>query len=151
MMLRLFCVTVYVFNNQGTECLFINHRKLEKWLPPGGKIDPNEIPDVAAVRECLEETGITVKLIGERPRVVGGLIRPHGIQLNTIVPYKLEHIDLVYLAVAEQALNPILNEEEATALQWFSVDTIVEPGFNTFDSVKVWVKELANEIITATK
>jgi 8-oxo-dGTP diphosphatase len=28
------------------------------WEFPGGKIEPGESPEVAAVRECLEETGI---------------------------------------------------------------------------------------------
>lgn len=31
---------------------------------PGGKIEPGETPEVAAVRECLEETGLVVEAIG---------------------------------------------------------------------------------------
>lgn len=30
------------------------------WEFPGGKIHPGETPEAAAVRECLEETGLTV-------------------------------------------------------------------------------------------
>src|SRR5437764_2006476 len=30
------------------------------WEFPGGKIEPGESPEAAAVRECLEETGVDV-------------------------------------------------------------------------------------------
>ena len=30
------------------------------WAPPGGHLEPGEYPAAAALRECLEETGITV-------------------------------------------------------------------------------------------
>ncbi|MEX2027030.1 MAG: (deoxy)nucleoside triphosphate pyrophosphohydrolase [Pirellulaceae bacterium] len=30
------------------------------WEFPGGKMEPGEMPDAAAKRECLEETGLTV-------------------------------------------------------------------------------------------
>jgi 8-oxo-dGTP pyrophosphatase MutT (NUDIX family) len=32
------------------------------WLPPGGHIDPHELPHDAAVREVHEETGLAVAL-----------------------------------------------------------------------------------------
>jgi 8-oxo-dGTP diphosphatase len=35
------------------------------WEFPGGKVEPDEMPEDAAVRECLEETGIDVEIIGE--------------------------------------------------------------------------------------
>jgi 8-oxo-dGTP pyrophosphatase MutT (NUDIX family) len=38
----------------------LKHKKLGKWLPPGGHIEPNELPDDAACREVLEETGLKV-------------------------------------------------------------------------------------------
>jgi 8-oxo-dGTP pyrophosphatase MutT (NUDIX family) len=36
------------------------HRKLGMWLPPGGHIERDELPDDAAVREVFEETGLRV-------------------------------------------------------------------------------------------
>jgi mutator protein MutT len=35
------------------------------WEFPGGKVQENEEAAVAAVRECLEETGLEVEVIGE--------------------------------------------------------------------------------------
>ena len=37
------------------------------WEFPGGKVRPDETPAAAAVRECLEETGVPVTIVGEYP------------------------------------------------------------------------------------
>lgn len=37
------------------------------WEFPGGKLMPGETPAAAAVRECLEETGLVVRVSGEYP------------------------------------------------------------------------------------
>ena len=39
------------------------------WEFPGGKIEPNETPQQAAARECLEETGLEVEVGEEYPQV----------------------------------------------------------------------------------
>jgi 8-oxo-dGTP pyrophosphatase MutT (NUDIX family) len=58
--------TVAVFVIQHDHVILHPHAKLEIWLPPGGHIDPGELPDEAAIREVLEESGIAVELMGER-------------------------------------------------------------------------------------
>ncbi len=144
-MIRLFCATVYVFEETGLRSLFLNHRKLGKWLPPGGKIDPNEIPDDAALRETFEETGLQVRLLGEKPVVKGGCVRPYGVQVNVIKPGELEHIDLIYLAVPVGDIELRISEREAEGLMWVPIEEILKPDFNTFDDVKVWVKRFSQE------
>jgi len=80
--------------------LLHEHPKLGLWLPCGGHVEAGEIPDDAAVREVLEESGVPVVLLGEAPVSAPGprpLTRPRGVQLETIAPGH-EHVDLVYLA-----------------------------------------------------
>lgn len=55
---RDFTATTFVVHERRT--LLLLHRKLGAWFPPGGHIDPNELPDEAALREVREETGLEV-------------------------------------------------------------------------------------------
>jgi ADP-ribose pyrophosphatase len=92
--------TVATFVVHEDKLLMLYHEKLAMWLPPGGHIEPNELPDEAAVREVREETGVEVELVGPRALPVEyprQLVIPEGIQVERIAPGH-EHIDLVYFA-----------------------------------------------------
>jgi 8-oxo-dGTP pyrophosphatase MutT (NUDIX family) len=92
--------TVAVFVVWEGKVLLHRHRKLGMWLPPGGHIEENELPDEAAVREVLEETGLGVRLVGERREDIADpvqLYRPAGVQHENIGPGH-QHIDLIYFA-----------------------------------------------------
>ncbi len=137
---RHFNVTVYVFSPSSRKFLFIKHKKLGKWLPPGGHIEANERPDVAGVREVIEETGIDVHLEGERfPREID-IVRPFGIQLNVIDPEKHEHMDVVYLAVPTGNEDEKINTQETTGIGWFAIEEIENESFDTFRETKMWCR-----------
>src|ERR671913_387128 len=94
---RDWAATTFVVHEART--LLLLHRKLGKWLPPGGHIDPHELPDVAALREVEEETGLQVALLdaGAELGPVRRLAQPICILLEHIAPHH-EHIDLIYVA-----------------------------------------------------
>jgi 8-oxo-dGTP pyrophosphatase MutT (NUDIX family) len=92
--------TVAVFAVWENKVLLHRHRKLGMWLPLGGHIEENELPDEAAAREVLEETGLRVELVGYKREDVSDpvqLCRPAGVQLDNIGPGH-QHIDLIYFA-----------------------------------------------------
>lgn len=126
--------TVAVFVVDSGRVLLHYHSKLKRWLPPGGHIEPNELPDDAARREVLEETGVAATLIGEPsididvPGQPRQLCRPAGIQLADIRPGH-QHIDLVYLAIGGPA-------EARDGVGWFAPDEWADLALT--DEVRAW-------------
>lgn len=116
--------------------LLHEHARLGRWLPPGGHIEPNELPDEAALREVLEETGLPVALVGEQvdipslPGEARQLIRPAGVQVVSIAPGH-EHVDLVYLAHAAPDAEP-------TPGRWLTRADLDDPALRLTAEVKAW-------------
>lgn len=103
--------TVAVFVVHEGKVLLHFHRKLGMWLPPGGHIERDELPDDAAVREVREEAGIEVEIVGEKREDIEEprqLHRPAGVQLERIAEGHY-HIDLIYFAKAKG--EPVVREE----------------------------------------
>lgn len=103
-------LTVVVLVVRDERVLLHWHEKLGRWLPPGGHIEPHELPDEAAIREVAEETGVRAVLLSSplnpvhAPGQPRQLARPLGIQLANIGE-EHQHIDLVYLARGETGGN----------------------------------------------
>ena len=124
---RDFTIAAYIVKD--SKVLLIHHRKLNMWLPPGGHIDPNELPDDTVLREVLEETGLEVSIVSDQDSYpfsdVRLLARPHHVQLELIDETTgHEHIDLVYFS---QPVNGtvLLNQEETNAIRWFSSEDLL--------------------------
>lgn len=137
--------TVAVFVVWEGKVLLHLHRKLGMWLPPGGHIEPNELPDEAALREVWEETGVQVQLVGERREDVSEpvqLITPAGVQLEDISPGH-QHIDLIYYA---RPVGPVAIHAD------FSVDKVGWYGPREWremavsDEVKGWCERLVSRL-----
>ncbi len=87
------------------------HKRLGIWLQPGGHIDADELPADAAVRETLEETGLTVEHAAGEPSVVHVDVHPG--------PRGHTHLDVRYLLVAGDE-DPQPPEGESPDVGWFS-------------------------------
>lgn len=119
--------------------LLIHHRKLDLWLPPGGHIEPNEIPDDAVLREIQEETGLEVELVNQSNLPMEGNIKrslavPFAVNLHPVGDH--DHCCLFYLC---KPLNPgqLKLNKEVKAAEWFSKEDLDKPH------VPVDVKHLA--------
>ncbi|MSR81540.1 MAG: NUDIX domain-containing protein [Candidatus Latescibacteria bacterium] len=122
---RDFTATTFVVREDCT--LLLWHNKIEAWLPPGGHIHTDELPETAALREVLEETGLEVELLGEQESwgQVQVLRTPACILLENISPGH-QHIDLIYFARAKEG-EPRINTQESAALRWYTAAELENP------------------------
>lgn len=99
--------------------LLVLHRKLGRWLQPGGHADG--VGDLAAValREATEETGVAGL------RVVGPPVDldVHEVPDDTGAGTHL-HLDVRYVVVAPAAAAPRRNDREVADAAWFPVGAL---------------------------
>lgn len=148
--LRHFTVAVFVVHDG---CVLLHyHRKLARWLPPGGHVEDNELPDDAALREVLEETGVRARLVGPRGLPIESprqLVIPAGIQVEDIYPGH-EHIDLVYFAVPDPhdlraaEIDPRLAESDQVA--WYPAADLARLGAS--DEIQAWARRALDALQT---
>jgi 8-oxo-dGTP pyrophosphatase MutT (NUDIX family) len=110
----------------GTSVLLLHHRKLDRWLQPGGHGDPGETTgEAVALREAFEESGIAgLALHPGAPRPLD--VDVHDIPARGSEPAH-EHLDLRYLVVAPEGavVSPDLAElHEIRWVPWDDVDTL---------------------------
>ncbi|AWZ07314.1 MULTISPECIES: NUDIX hydrolase [unclassified Streptomyces] len=115
-----------VLVNDRGEALFIHHNALDKWLTPGGHLEPEDVNLLgAALRELVEETGVTLSLAPVQATPVH--IDVHPIPANDAKGEGAHwHADFRYVfrATGDQAVT--LQEEEVSGYAWRSVDTIAD-------------------------
>lgn len=101
--------------------LLVHHRRLERWLLPGGHVEPEDatIAD-AGRREVLEETGA---VLTSQAMLAGADV--HGIPAKRGEPYHLHH-DLLF--AFEATSEEIQVSEESHAVAWCSPEEFEKYG-----------------------
>jgi 8-oxo-dGTP pyrophosphatase MutT (NUDIX family) len=108
-----------VLNPSLTAVLLVYHKRLQRWLLPGGHIEPiDQTAGDAAHREVREETG--ARLSSSRNTTLAGL------DVHAIPPGKGEplhyHHDLIFLFHAESSV--LVQGEEVRDARWFPLASL---------------------------
>ncbi len=118
--------------------LLVHHRKLGRWLQPGGHADGDADILAAALREAREETGLEdLRLAEEGPKATPLDLDVHEIPARYDAAGELaedahEHHDVRVLVIAHGDLAPRASHE-SHAVRWFAVDEL--PAVTSEDSV----------------
>jgi 8-oxo-dGTP pyrophosphatase MutT (NUDIX family) len=124
--------------------LLHRHPKQGLWLPPGGHIERDELPHVAAVREVEEETDFIVHLHSEalaasltEEMECGVVPQPAFILVEDINPFH-QHIDFTYYALVPSRAHASTDETprwQTNGFDWFLPDSL--EGSDVPENVRV--------------
>ena len=140
---RQFCASAFVVDPITKKILLCHHKTFNCWVQPGGHIEDNELPEETALRETYEETGVRIKLIGERFPREDDFIRPLGIQRNRGKNNSL-HVDIIYAAVP-LTIDQVDEDDEIDYSAWFSLDELEE--ITVFKDIKITFSYMLENII----
>ncbi|WP_276505064.1 NUDIX hydrolase [Terrimonas pollutisoli] len=155
-MYKQFTTSVIVFKEikAFTDVLLIHHKKFDRWMIPGGHIEPIENPNEGAIREVIEETGIKIHLISfiHQPMLVedGEWLFPPEYMYQQRIPASPKegfhfHIDLTYIGVADN-YDLSLNSKETYGVMWTSISKIKD--LHLFDATRTTIMDAYNKLVS---
>lgn len=141
-------VAAYIINNNKT--LLVDHVKTGLWLPPGGHIDKNEIPDIALLRKIKQELGLEIRILNT-PRIPqeGNIIDNLAVPFYCNTHKLINHIHYCAFYIAELLTNNVkTSKRELKGFEWFSKQELYNPkvpvdvrnigflAFNKYEEIK---------------
>jgi 8-oxo-dGTP pyrophosphatase MutT (NUDIX family) len=109
----------------GMAFLLVYHRRLDRWLQPGGHVEPPDESVLAtALREAREETGISSLDIAHGRRILD--LDVHPVPAAPDRPAHV-HYDLRYLATTSDDALAVA-ADEIRAARWFTLEEALAAG-----------------------
>ncbi len=108
--------SAFITTHDGRYVLLTHHRKLNRWLQPGGHADGMEDIRAVAVKEAGEETGLS-SLEPVNPDIFD--IDIHQIPSHRKIPAHF-HYDIRFLFIADKE-EPLKISDESHDLSWIPV------------------------------
>jgi len=109
----------------GSAFLLVFHRRLERWLQPGGHVEPEDMSArETALREAREETGVTALDLANGGRILD--LDVHPIPATKKRPAHV-HYDLLYLLTTREDAT-VAEPAEIDKVAWFSLEEALAAG-----------------------
>lgn len=128
-----FTVSLWTVNKARTKTLMVYHNIYQSWSWIGGHADGIEDLCSVAMRELQEETGVSNASLVSRDIFSLEILTVDGhIKKGVYVPSHL-HLNVTYLAEADENEKLVVNEEENQAVKWWTFEEALkastEPWF----------------------
>ena len=121
-----FTVSLWTVNKARTKTLMVYHNIYQSWSWIGGHADGIEDLCSVAMRELQEETGVSNASLVSRDIFSLEILTVDGhIKKGAYVPSHL-HLNVTYLAEADENEKLVVNEEENQAVKWWTFDEALE-------------------------
>ena len=114
--------SAWLVSKDGQRALLMHHRKLDRWLQPGGHADGDADLAQVALRESQEETGLSHLTVD--PKVFD--LDRHRIPARGAEPAHW-HYDVRFVVRANGG-EAFIQNEESLALAWFEMGKLAEDG-----------------------
>ncbi len=110
----------------GSAYLLVLHRKLGRWLQPGGHTEESDDSVLGtALREAREETGLSAFEIPHEDAILD--VDVHPIPAHGKDPAHF-HFDIRYLLVTSEAHDPSASEDPARPMRWTTFEEAIAAG-----------------------
>jgi len=116
-----FTASLYIIDDAG-RMLLHHHRRLNRWLQMGGHVEGDESPDLAALREGSEESGLPDLMLATEDILDLDI---HGIPAGKGEPDH-DHYDVRYLARTASPDAITIDRGESNDLAWVTLDRAAE-------------------------
>ena len=128
-----FTTSIWTVNKKRTETLMVYHNIYDSWSWIGGHADGIEDLRLVALRELQEETGVKNAVLVSPDIFSLEILTVNGhMKKGIYVPSHL-HMNVTYLAEADENEALTINEEENQAVKWWSFEDALkvpkEPWF----------------------
>lgn len=138
-----FTASVWTVNKERTKTLMVYHNIYKSWSWVGGHADGVEDLCSVALRELQEETGVAnAKLLSEDIFSLETIIVDGHEKRGSYVPSHL-HMNVTYLAEADENEALVVNEEENQAVKWWTFEEALAVSTEPWMVERIYKKLIA--------
>lgn len=130
--------SAWLVSKDGQRALLMHHRKLDRWLQPGGHADGNADLAQVALREAEEESGLTNLQV--EPEIYD--LDLHRIPARGDEPEHW-HYDVRFV-VRAMGDETFVQNKESLALAWFDINQLANDDGELDESVRRMAKKWVN-------
>ena len=117
-----FTTSIWTVNKERTKTLLAYHNLYDSWAWLGGHADGCEDLTVVAMKELQEETGVkNARLVSDAILSLEILTVAGHVKKGKYVPSHL-HLNVTYLAEADESETLVVKEDENQAVKWFTFE-----------------------------